>query len=428
MLKILVLCPDERVVEELDLILSDRDDVAVRRAFTETPGQIELDRYLRFQSPGAILVSSGGDNHTMRLVEYVRHTYPNLPVVVLCPDADQGALSLLPFMRAGVREVIFKPLDRREVREVVDRLCAMPAKDAIPKAGKVLCFLPSKPGVGASTVAINTAAALAREGNKVLLVDGDLTSGMIRFLLKLQNPASIRDAARWVSDLDEFLWPKLVTTVREGLDVLHAGQVALSGSLDSEVLQNLTDFWRTAYDVVCFDFSGNLEQFSLDVMRYADRIFLVSTSEVTSLHLLREKLQLLKASDIIDRIQVIQNRKTHSEDLNKRQIEELIGVPVCKVFRNSYSETLAASRAGRAIRANSALGAEFKAFASELSGRPAPSGKLIGQIMAALAEKARAFRAPQPKVLGSGARQLVTFQPLLALPAPEPKEIVRYGS
>jgi hypothetical protein len=28
------------VVEELDLILSDRDDVAVRCAFTETPGQV----------------------------------------------------------------------------------------------------------------------------------------------------------------------------------------------------------------------------------------------------------------------------------------------------------------------------------------------------------------------------------------------------
>src|SRR5258708_1432869 len=139
----------------------------------------------------------------------------------------------------------------------------MPRKDAIPKAGKVLCFLPSKPGVGASTVAINTAAALAREGSKVLLVDGDLTSGMVRFMLKLQNPASIRDAARRISDLDEFLWPQLITEVREGLDVLHAGKVSPTCSLDSEVLLSLMDFWRAAYDVVCFDFSGNLEQFSL---------------------------------------------------------------------------------------------------------------------------------------------------------------------
>ena len=143
----------------------------------------------------------------------------------------------------------------------------MPADDAIPKSGKVLCFLPSKPGVGASTVAINTAAALAGAGSKVLLVDGDLTSGMVRFMLKLQNPASIRDAAQRVADLDEFLWPQLITEVREGLDVLHAGVSSPSCSFDSEVLLSLMDFWRAAYDFVCFDFSGNLEQFSLDAMR-----------------------------------------------------------------------------------------------------------------------------------------------------------------
>jgi pilus assembly protein CpaE len=426
MLKISVFCPDEGVVEELDHILSDRGDVAIRRAFTEIPGQTELDRYLRVKSPNAILVSSDGGSQAVGLAEYLGRKYPNLPVIVLCPDADRGVSSLLAFMRAGVREVIFRPLDRREVCDVIDRLCAMPAQSVIPKAGEVLCFLPCKPGVGASTVAINTATALARLGSRVILVDCDLTSGMIGFTLKLQNPLSIRDVERRISDLDETLWSKLVTTVRKGLDVLHAGQLTLSGSLDSEVLQNLTDFLRTVYDVVCFDFSGNMEQFSLDVMRGADRIFFVSTSEIASLYLLRAKVQLLKGSDIIDRVQIIQNRKTHSDDLGKRRIEELIGVPVCRVFRNSYSETLAATKEGRAISANSALGGEFKAFASDLTGRPAPSGKSIRQIVAALAEKARALRTPQPKVLGSGPR--VTLQLMPALPAPEPKELVRYES
>ena len=428
-LKISVICPDQRVVEQLGQILSDRNDIALQHAFTGNPGPIELDRHLHLHSPQAILFSSCGDHSTIGLVDYVRHTYPNLPVVVLHTETDLGASSLLPFMRAGVREVIFQPLDEQDVRGVVDRLCAMPAKDAIPKVGKVLCFLPSKPGVGASTVAINTAAALAREGSKVLLVDGDLTSGMVRFMLKLQNPASIRDAAQRILDLDEFLWPQLVTEVHEGLDVLHAGKVSPTGSLDSEVLLTLMDFWRAAYDVICFDFSGNLEQFSLDAMRYADRIFLVSTSEVTSLHLLMEKVQLLRASGTIDRVQVVQNRKAPHDDLTKRQIEKLIGMPICKVFRNSYSETLAASKEGRAVRANSALGVEFKAFAAELCGKPIRSRKSFTQVLAAIAEKTGVFKTPQSTGTDpAGLRALVTFHPVLALPEPAPKALVRYKS
>ncbi len=411
------------MVEDLDQILCDRKDVAIRHAFTRNPGHIELDRHLHLHSPQAILVSSGGDKHTLSLIEYVRHTYPNLPVVVLHAETNLGPASLLPFMRAGVREVIFQPLDRQEVREVVDRLCAMPAKDAIPKVGKVLCFLPSKPGVGASTVAINTAAALAREGSRVLLVDGDLTSGMVRFMLKLQNPSSIRDAARRIADLDKFLWPQLITEVRDGLDVLHAGRVSPTGSLDSKVLLSLMDFWRAAYDVICFDFSGNLEQFCLDALQYADRIFLVSTSEVTSLHLLLEKAQHLKASGLIERVQVVQNRKAPKDDLTRRQIEKAIGMPVCKVFRNSYAETLAANREGRAVRANSALGEEFTAFAAELCGRPIQGGKSLGAVLA------RVFKTrPSAPMEPDGNRVLVTFRPVLALPEPAPKALVRYGS
>jgi Flp pilus assembly CpaE family ATPase len=425
--KISVICPDEQVVEDLDHILRDRDDVAIHHAFTRNPRQIELDRHLQFHSPQALLVASNADAYTLDLVAYLRRAYPHLPVVVLHTEANSGPASLLPFMRAGVREVIFQPFDRQEVREVVDRLRAKPAENAVPKAGKVLCFLPSKPGVGASTVAVNTAAALAQEGSRVLLVDGDLTSGMVRFMLKLKNPSSIRDAARRVSEMDEFLWPQLITEVSEGLDVLHAGKASLIGGLDSEILLSLLDFWRAAYDVICFDFSGNLEEFSLEAMRYADRIFVVSTSEVASLHLLMEKLQNLKASGLIDRVRVVQNRKAAKDDLTKRHIEQVIGMPICAVFRNSYSETLAASREGRTVRANSALGEEFKAFASELCGKPMRSRKAFSWIWAAFAKKTQ---APQPLQLASadrsGTRALVEFQPVLALQEAAPKALVQY--
>jgi pilus assembly protein CpaE len=417
------------VVEELVQILSDRTDVAIRRAFTRKPEQAELDRHLQLRSPQAILVSTDGNNYALDLVEYLRRTYPNLPLVILHSVANHGAASLLPFMRAGVREVIFQPLDRNEVDAAIDRVCAMPVDDAIPKLGKLLCFLPSKPGVGASTVAINTAAALARGGSKVLLVDGDLTSGMVRFMLKLQNPASIRDAAQRVSELDELLWPQLITQVREGLDVLHAGIASPACGLDSGVLLSLMDFWRAAYDFVCFDFSGNMEQFSLDAMRFADRIFLVSTSEITSLHLLNEKAAILKANDVIDRVQVVLNRKTRNENLTKQNIEDLIGLPVCKVIRNSYSETLAANTEGRTVRANSALGGEFKAFAAELCGKPLRNEKSFSVILAAFGKKRRGYNTRQ----ATGAvrvvpRAAVTFQPMLALPEAAPKALVPYMS
>jgi hypothetical protein len=145
------------------------------------------------------------------------------------------------------------------------------------------------------------------------------------------------------------------------------------------------------------------------------------------LHLLIEKAHILKANDLIDRVQVIQNRKGNKEELTTRQIEALVGIPVCKVIRNNYSETRAASREGRAVQANSALGAEFKAFAAELCGKPIRSRNSFRKIWAAFTKKTRVSEMPQTTGTDrADTRALVAFRPLLALPEPEPKALVRY--
>src|SRR5208282_5994866 len=137
---------------------------------------------------------------------------------------------------------------------------------------------------------------------------------------------------------------------------------------------------------------------------------------VNSLHLLIEKAQVLKANDLLARVQVIQNRKGPNEDLNKGQIESLTRLPICKVFRNSYSETLAASKAGRTVRAKSALGSQFLAFAAELSGRSARSGGSLLDIFAAFARKAWVSDTRQISGTVSDTRALPAPRIPLALP------------
>jgi pilus assembly protein CpaE len=387
MFKICVVCPDQKISHQLESMLSRSGNVAVLSGPAGIPSPDDLDRYLRIHAPQAVLMWSSDGDDTMDLVLHVRRAYPNLQVAIVCAQRDITAL--LPFMRAGVREMIFMPLDQRELEETIERLRTHGAgKDAIPKTGEVLCFLPAKPGVGASTIAVNTASALAEKGLNVLLVDADLGSGMVRFMLQIKHPRSIRDAANRIADMDSNLWPQLATKVREGLDVLHSGGVSPSRTLDSQALLNLLSFWRRIYDVICVDFSGYLEPYSLDLMREANKIFLVTTGELAALHLLKEKAQVLKLRDVADRIYAIQNRKSFSDELSKEQIEEVIELPVYKVFRNSYAEVTLACKKGQVIRGDSALGLEFRSFAAQLRGDPpARKRSALRNMLTALTEK-----------------------------------------
>ena len=52
-----------------------------------------------------------------------------------------------------------------------------------------------------------------RKDARVLLSDFDLNSGMMRFLLKLENSHSVPEACEHADEMDENLWPQLVTKV-----------------------------------------------------------------------------------------------------------------------------------------------------------------------------------------------------------------------
>ena len=80
------------------------------------------------------------------------------------------------------------------------------------------------------------------------------------------------------------------------------------------------------YQVLCFDLSGNLEKYSLELMRESKRIVLVCTGEIASLHLAREKLVLLKEMGLSGRVLVVLNRMEKENPLfSKIQVEDLLG-------------------------------------------------------------------------------------------------------
>ena len=113
---------------------------------------------------------------------------------------------------------------------------------------------------------------------------------MMRFMLKLQNEYSVIDAVENALRVDEHLWPQLVTSL-DTLDVLHAGRVNPNLRVEGAQIRALIDFARRNYQALCFDLSGNLERYSLEIMQDCKRILLVCTQEIPSLHLAREKMR-----------------------------------------------------------------------------------------------------------------------------------------
>ena len=371
MYRSILISPDAEVSGKLRVALEASGHVEIVRALDHYPTGVELIRTVRALAADILFIDFGSMAKGLEVIHILEIEGSPLQIVGFGRKLDPAVLR--ETMRAGVREFLAEPFEARTVIETLASIKAqLDKRPAVyPSTNQIFTFLPSKAGVGTSTIAANVSAALARRPNThVLLADFDLSSGMLRFMLKLTNEFSVPDALERAADMDENLWPQLVTTI-QGMDVLHAGRLNPSYRMDVSQIGKLMAFMRRTYQALCFDLSGNLEKYSLELMQESKRILLVCTGEIPSLHLAREKMTFLKEQGLSARIAVVLNRMHKHPLFSKDQVEDLLGVPVVRVFANDYQAVNRAVENGKLLEPDSELGQSFADFAAQLMDQPA---------------------------------------------------------
>ncbi len=357
------------MAQRLETALGATGEISIGRALHRYPNAVDLVRTLRAHSPDVVFLSFESVDKAQEIVKFIETETAGLQFVAIHRQYDAGLLRQT--MRSGVREFLADPFDSQHLLESIAQVKLQLDRHP-PVHGsthQIFAFLPSKAGAGASTLALNVSAALARlPETHVLLSDFDLNSGMIRFMLKLQNEHCVVDAVEHSLNVDEHLWPQLVTA-RENLDVLHAGRINPNIHIETSQIRSLIDFMRRNYQALCFDLSGNLERYSLEIMQESKRILMVCTPEIASLHQAREKLHFLRALDLQSRVSIVLNRCLKKPLFTETQVEDMLGAPVLKMFPNDYGGVMRAMAAGAYLEPKSELAKAIDQFAQELLDR-----------------------------------------------------------
>jgi len=365
--------PDRNLAIELQTAFNDLGGINIIREFTQYPHEFELLRSIRSLGPHVVFLGLSDPERSNEIIQALNAEFPTLQVAVFHDEVEPKLL--LKLMKSGIREYIAPPFDPDELAEVLIRLRDAALKNPLttPRSNLVYSFLPSKPGSGTTTLATNVSLAMARQPDTTaMLMDLDLNSGLIRFLLKLENEYTILDAAQHASNMDEALWPSLVSSLGK-LDVLHAGKISPGVRIENDQIRNLIDYARKNYTAICVDLSGNMEKYSTEVMQESKKIFVVCTPEIPSLHLAREKFNYLKDTGLSDKVSFLLNRQSKTDILETNQIENILGDKIYMHFANDYRGVTTAVAEGKAISQASELGKQLTKFSYFLLERPIPS-------------------------------------------------------
>jgi pilus assembly protein CpaE len=246
-------------------------------------------------------------------------------------------------MAAGARDFLTKPFTMDEMIATVRRVYKMAAhlRSAAPgqqggqrgvarsgssTAGSLIAFYSPKGGVGCTTLAINTAAAIRQveESASVVVVDCKAQFGDVKIALDMRAGRSIVDLIENMDELElDLIESALVPDERTGLRALLAPpKPELADLVEADHVREILGRLKSMFDYVIVDMGSNLQNIELTVFDLADCIILVATPDLPAVTNARHFFELFQMLGYpLESVLLVLNKSDSNAGLNASMIE-----------------------------------------------------------------------------------------------------------
>lgn len=306
----------------------------------------------------AVVVLDADPGKALQLISQLSSDKPELKILAVSAKGD-GQL-ILQALRGGAHEFLTAPVVQEELLQALNRLEQKhsprdggPSNGTVKANSQVVAVLGSRGGVGATSIAVNLASALAMDkANNVTLVDLDLALGDADVALDLMPVYTLADVAMNIVRLDmTFLKRSLVQHEGTGVSLLpHPVQLQDIELIKDEHLQRVVGLMRASTSHLILDLSKSFSALDVTAMRLADVILLVAQLELSSLrNVVRLLARLGIEEGLLEKTRIVVNRvgcDFFDGAIGLKKAEETIGMPVFWQVPNDPKPMMSSRNAG----------------------------------------------------------------------------------
>lgn len=255
---------------------------------------------------------------------------PDANVIIMSVQNDTEYLRTA--MEAGAKGYILKPINHEEVTELIKKThersqkrVRVTKKEEI-KDAEVYAFYSFKGGVGKSVMALNSSVIWATKMKKdVLLIDLDLHFGDISLMTNKHTEKNVLDM------VDDGMMEQFETMSGyfydycDRLDILYA-PLSPEGAeyISKDIIGKIISQSKEHYDIIVIDTGVNFHEHTLYALDVADKIFFVSSMEMTSIKNSKLGLGVMKSLNYEDdKVNIIVNQVSEKFGISKKDIEKV---------------------------------------------------------------------------------------------------------
>lgn len=308
----------------------------------------------REHDPRIILIDLGQERAlTLTVTRELRHS-DRLIIGLYNPlveESGSDAEFLRQAVRAGIGDFIPLPVSESELAEAL-AATPKPGGAAGHDDGQVVAFFGQQGGVGTTTLAVNTALALASPDARkpIALVDANVQFGTVAAQLGLAPDRDLADAVRELDQGTLFTLPSFDKA--SNLQVLASPSDPRSAeSVTPEDLSRVLIELRRRCGVVVVDTAPVLDLLTLAALDLAETIVLVTEGNTPTVAGTVRLIGMLEEIGIAeDRIRVVLNRQRNAQDvLAQSVVAAQVRRPIDHVVPFLFPVALATHRGAPAL-------------------------------------------------------------------------------
>src|SRR5438128_348969 len=270
-LKTVIVDSDAQTRGALRHMLAQLQSVVVVAEYADAA---EAVRRVGAQRPDVVIVEirDEGTGRPTAGIEGLARTLPEAAIVATGPVTSADLV--LQVMRAGALEYLGRPVDQQALFGAFAKLGRVRGGVALERrTARVTSVFCTKGGLGATTLAINLALALADQGReRTLLVELDTRPSDVATFLDLRPTYSILDAVDNLDRMDEEFLQGFLLKHDSGLSVLPAPVRLERSRVDVERIPALLEVLRLHFDQIVVDLRHDWDPMTVAGLEASDTI------------------------------------------------------------------------------------------------------------------------------------------------------------